>query len=64
MASADLVMPKDGVVDSARHVYDNLSMRMITGYLMGTDQEATRLDILFGYKFLRPEWVCIVPDVP
>lgn len=64
MASADLVMPKAGVVDSARHVYDNLSLRMITAYEVGTDQEATRLDILFGYKFLRPEWVCIVPDVP
>jgi P22 coat protein - gene protein 5 len=64
MATADLVMPKAGVVDSARHVYEGLSLRMITAYEIGTDQEATRLDILFGYQFLRPEWVCIVADNP
>lgn len=64
MATADLVMPKAGVVDSARHVYEGLSLRMITAYEIGTDQEATRLDILFGYQFLRPEWVCVVADNP
>ncbi len=64
MATADLVMPKAGVVDSARHVYEGISLRMITAYEIGTDQEATRLDILFGYQFLRPEWVCIVADNP
>jgi hypothetical protein len=64
MATADLVMPKAGVVDSARHVYEGLSLRMITAYEIGTDQEATRLDILFGFQFLRPEWVCIVADNP
>jgi hypothetical protein len=41
---------------------DGLSMRMITAYLPGTDQLATRLDILFGYLFIRPEWCVAIPD--
>ncbi len=64
MATADLVMPKAGVVDSARLVYEGVSLRMVTAYEIGTDQQATRLDVLFGYQFLRPEWVCIVADNP
>lgn len=61
MATADLVMPK-AVEEAHRENYDGVSMRMITGYLMGTDQLATRLDVLFGYLFIRPEWAVAIPD--
>lgn len=60
MATADLVAPTQGVVEVARHMYDGISMRMLTSYIPGTDQLVTRLDVLFGYLFIRPEWVTIV----
>jgi len=62
MASADLVMPKKAVEEAARTSYDGVSMRMLTDYLPMTDQLATRLDVLFGFKYIRPEWLCIVAD--
>lgn len=62
MASADLMMPTKSVEESARESFDGLSMRMLTGYLTGTDQLVTRLDILYGYLWLRPEWAVVVPD--
>lgn len=61
MATADLVMPKK-VEESARSQYDGISMRMITAYVPGTDQLLTRLDVLYGYLYVRPEWACIVAD--
>ncbi len=60
MATADLVAPSQGVVEVARHMYDGISMRMLTSYIPNTDQLVTRLDVLFGYVFLRPEWCCAV----
>ncbi len=60
MATADLVAPSQGVVEVARHMYDGISMRMLTSYIPGTDQLVTRLDVLFGYLFIRPEWCCAV----
>lgn len=62
MASADLVMPKKAVEEAARTSYDGVSMRMLTDYLPSTDQLATRLDVLFGFKYIRPEWLCVVAD--
>lgn len=62
MASADLVMPKKAVEEAARTSYDGVSMRMLTDYLPMTDQLATRLDVLFGFKYIRPEWLCIICD--
>ena len=62
MASADLVMPKKAVEEAARTSFDGVSMRMLTDYLPLTDQLATRLDVLFGFKFLRPEWLCVIAD--
>lgn len=61
MVTADLIVPKK-VEEAARERYDGLSMRMITAYIPGTDQLVTRLDVLFGYLYIRPEWACIVPD--
>lgn len=61
MVTADLIVPKK-VEEAARERYDGLSMRMITAYVPGTDELVTRLDILFGYLFIRPEWCVAVPD--
>lgn len=60
MATGDLPMPANKV--TARHRYDNVSLRYIKDYIIGTDQEATRIDVLYGSLAVRPEWACIVPD--
>lgn len=62
MATADLIMPKKGVEEAARAVYDGISMRMLTAYIPGTDQMLTRLDVLFGFLFIRPEWTVAIAD--
>lgn len=63
MATADLEMPTSGVVQAARAEFDGVSMRMIESYDIMSDSLITRLDILYGYKAIRPEWACIVGDV-
>lgn len=60
LATADLVLPRN--VEAARAEYDGVALRMLTQYLSGTDQEITRLDVLYGYLFIRPEWCVAVPD--
>jgi hypothetical protein len=62
MATADLILPAQGIVEGARESFDNISMRMITDYTVGTDQLITRLDVLYGYLYIRPEWSCVVAD--
>ena len=53
-ASADLVMP-DGVDFSAREVYDGISMRVVRQYDINNDKFPCRLDVLYGYKAIRPQ---------
>lgn len=60
--TADLPLPKAGVVDSARENMDGISLRMITYYNGSTDQFSTRLDMLYGMAVLRPEWIVGVGD--
>lgn len=60
MVTADLVIPP--MVESSRKRYDGISMRMVHGYLMGTDQIASRVDVLFGSLAVRGEWMCVVGD--
>lgn len=62
MATADLVLPKKAVEEAGRANYDGISMRVLTDYLPGSDQLATRLDVLYGFLYIRPEWVCVVAD--
>jgi len=62
MATADLILPEKGIVEGAREAFDDVSMRMITAYDVGTDQLITRLDVLWGSLWVRPEWACIVAD--
>lgn len=61
LATADLEMPK-GVHEVAREQFDGISMRMLTDYFIGNDQLITRLDVLYGYLWIRPEWACVVAD--
>lgn len=56
-ASADLVMP-DGVDWSARQMQDNLSMRIVRQYDINNDTFPCRLDVLYGYKAIRPQLAC------
>jgi len=56
-ATADLVMP-DGVDWKAREVVDGLSIRMVRQYAIASDTFPTRLDVLYGYKTLRPQLAC------
>jgi hypothetical protein len=62
MVTADLELPK-GVHEAHREAQDGVSMRMVTAYNVSTDQFITRLDVLYGYLWVRPEWACVVPDV-
>jgi len=61
LAFADLELP-EGVHERARESFDNVSMRMVTAYQIATDQLITRLDALYGYLYVRPEWGCIIAD--
>lgn len=62
LATADLVMPTGAVVECSRANYDGISMRILTDYLPNSDQLATRLDVLFGFLYIRPQWICVVAD--
>ena len=53
-ATADLVMP-GGVDFAAREVMDGISMRVVRQYDINNDKFPTRLDVLYGYKTLRPQ---------
>lgn len=62
MVTADLELPR-GVHEAARETMDGTSMRMVTAYNVSTDQFITRLDLLYGYTWPRPEWAVAVGDV-
>lgn len=62
LATADMEIPK-GVHEAAREEFDGVAMRMVTDYFIGTDQLITRLDVLYGYLWIRPEWACVVADI-
>lgn len=63
LATADLEMPTAGVVEAARAEFDGCAMRMITAYDVMSDNLITRLDVLYGFSAIRPEWASIVADV-
>ena len=56
-ATADLVMPK-GVDFAAREVFDGVSIRVVRQYDINSDKFPCRLDVLYGYKTLRPQLAC------
>ena len=53
-ATADLVMPS-GVDFAAREVMDGISMRIVRDYDINNDKFPCRIDVLYGYKTIRPE---------
>ena len=53
-ATADLVLP-EGVDFTAREVMDGISMRIVRDYSISADTFPCRIDILYGYKTIRPE---------
>lgn len=53
-ATADMQMPK-GVDFSAREVFDGISMRIVRQYDINNDRFPARLDVLYGYKTIRPQ---------
>jgi hypothetical protein len=56
-ATADLIMPK-GVDWSAREVMDGISMRVVRQYDINNDRFPCRIDVLYGYKTIRPQLAC------
>lgn len=62
LATADLEEPR-GVHEAARENFDGVAMRMVTDYIIATDQMVTRLDVLYGFVYIRPEWGCAIPDI-
>jgi hypothetical protein len=58
-ATADLVLPT-GVDFVAREVLDGISMRIVRDYSISADTFPCRIDILYGYKTIRPEIACRV----
>lgn len=56
-ATADLILPK-GVDFAAREVMDGISMRIVRGYDINNDNMPCRIDVLYGYKAIRPALAC------
>ena len=53
-ATADLLMP-EGVHFAAREVFDGISLRVVRQYAISTDTIPCRIDVLYGYKTIRPQ---------
>ena len=56
-ATADLVKPS-GVDFCARQVLDGISMRIVRDYDISNDKFPCRIDVLYGYKAIRPQLAC------
>lgn len=63
LVTVDLMEVNKGVVDCGMANLDGISMRTLIYYTGTDDTLGTRLDVLFGIGVLRPEWICIVPDI-
>ena len=56
-ATADMVMPR-GVDFAAREAFDGVSMRIVRQYDINNDKFPCRLDVLYGFKTIRPQLAC------
>jgi hypothetical protein len=56
-ATADMVMPR-GVDFAARETFDGVSMRIVRQYDINSDKFPCRLDVLYGYRTIRPQLAC------
>lgn len=64
LGMVDLPLYGAGIIAGSRESYQGTSLRIIDAYLPGTDQKVTRIDVLYGYAAIRPEWAVCVADVP
>ena len=56
-ATADMVMPS-GIDFGSREVFDGVSMRIVRQYDINSDKFPCRLDVLYGFKTIRPQLAC------
>lgn len=56
-ATADLLLP-EGVHFAARKQMDGLSIRVVRQYDINNDKMPCRLDLLYGFKAIRPQLAC------
>lgn len=63
LATVDLEMVDRGVVDCGRASLDGISLRTLTYYNGSDDTRSTRLDVLYGFGMLRPDWAVVVPEL-
>ncbi len=54
LATADLIMPQ-GVDMASRQVHNGISLRIVRDYDINNDRMPCRIDVLYGYKVIRPE---------
>lgn len=59
--TADLPL-MDDASKCVRRVQDGLSMRVWSASDIRNDERLTRIDILYGWKVLRPEWACRISN--
>jgi hypothetical protein len=55
--TADLVLP-EGVHFAARENFEGIAMRIVRNYDINSDNFPCRLDVLYGYKTIRPAFAC------
>lgn len=58
-ASVPLVLP-DGLDMASQSTVNGITVRVIRDYLPLTDKMVMRLDVLYGFATVRPEWACRV----
>ena len=51
-------MMPSGVDFAARKVMDGISMRIVRQYDINNDRLPCRIDVLYGYKTIRPQLAC------
>jgi len=56
-ATAELPLMSDAM-SCVRKTYDGLSLRVWRASDIRNDEVLTRIDILYGYKAIRPDWAC------
>ena len=56
-ATADMMIPQ-GVDFASREVFDGVSMRIVRQYDINNDKFPCRLDVLYGFKTIRPQLAC------
>lgn len=61
VAFAPLVKP-DGVDMVGQETVDGVTVRVIRDYTVLTDKMIMRLDVLYGHKAVRPEWMCRITE--